>query len=217
MEMSVDGFPPLPMSFGGGGSRALRRPEPASTAAGPTAKTSGVATGTATATTSTLGHFDFDDGGNYRGGSDGGRAHGYGVCTGPGGQGEYAGAWREGFETSGVYHWPSSVTNADYAGQWMQGKRHGLGVERRGRWVYRGEWTQGAMGRYGVRQCDATTTSEAGGDAATRADETTQGARPSTSGARYEGTWTAGLQDGYGLETYSDGGKSCLSIIISTF
>ena len=155
-------------------------------------------------TPSTPGHFDFDDGGTYRGGADSGRAHGYGVCTGPSGQGEYAGAWRDGFETSGIYQWPSSVANANYAGQWMQGKRHGLGVERRGRWVYRGEWTQGAMGRYGVRQCDdpiATVTV-----AAPDGDDTTV---PTThfESARYEGTWTAGLQDGYGLETYSDGGE----------
>lgn len=127
-----------------------------------------------------VGHFDFDDGGMFRGGADAGKAHGYGVCTGPGGQGEYAGLWQHGFEASGVYTWPNG---SDYAGQWMQGKRHGLGIERRGHWIYRGEWTQGAMGRYGVRQSTA-------------------------SGAKYEGTWTSGLQDGYGLETYVDGGKS---------
>lgn len=28
-----------------------------------------------------------------------------------------------------------------------------------------------------------------------------------TSTAKYEGTWAAGLQDGYGSETYADGGK----------
>ena len=28
-----------------------------------------------------------------------------------------------------------------------------------------------------------------------------------TSTARYEGTWAQGLQDGYGSETYADGGK----------
>ena len=26
-------------------------------------------------------------------------------------------------------------------------------------------------------------------------------------GAKYEGTWSNGLQDGYGTETYSDGGR----------
>lgn len=28
-----------------------------------------------------------------------------------------------------------------------------------------------------------------------------------SSGAKYEGTWNNGLQDGYGTETYADGGK----------
>ena len=51
------------------------------------------------------------------------------------------------------------------------------------RWTYRGEWTQGFKGRYGVRQS-------------------------STSGARYDGTWATGLQDGYGVETYADGGTT---------
>ncbi|XP_046675336.1 junctophilin-1 isoform X1 [Homalodisca vitripennis] len=68
-----------------------------------------------------------------------------------------------------------------FEGQWQNGKRHGLGVETRGRWLYRGEWTQGFKGRYGVRQS-------------------------ATSNAKYEGTWANGLQDGYGSETYADGG-----------
>jgi len=63
----------------------------------------------------------------------------------------------------------------------MSGKRHGLGVEKKQRWVYKGEWSQGFKGRYGVRVSD-------------------------TSGAKYEGTWANGLQDGYGSETYADGG-----------
>jgi hypothetical protein len=58
-----------------------------------------------------------------------------------------------------------------------------LGIETRGRWIYRGEWTQGFKGRYGVRQS-------------------------ATSTAKYEGTWANGLQDGYGSETYADGGKN---------
>ncbi|XP_033755392.1 junctophilin-1-like [Pecten maximus] len=124
------------------------------------------------------GRFDFDDGGTYCGGWEDGKAHGHGVCTGPKGQGEYSGAWQYGFEVSGVYTWPSGNS---FKGQWFQGKRHGLGVETKGRWVYRGEWTQGFKGRYGVRQSVS-------------------------SGARYEGTWTTGLQDGYGCETYADGG-----------
>lgn len=126
------------------------------------------------------GRFDFDDGGTYCGGWEDGKAHGNGVCTGPKGQGEYAGAWLFGFEACGVYTWPSGN---NFEGQWMQGKRHGLGVEKKGAWVYRGEWTQGFKGRYGVRES-------------------------SNSGAKYEGTWTTGLQDGYGVETYADGDLS---------
>ncbi|XP_023945358.2 junctophilin-1 isoform X1 [Bicyclus anynana] len=124
------------------------------------------------------GRFDFDDGGTYCGGWEDGKAHGHGVCTGPKGQGAYAGSWHYGFEVSGVYTWPSG---SSYEGQWQNGKRHGLGVESRDRWLYRGEWTQGYKGRYGVRQS-------------------------STSNAKYEGTWANGLQDGYGSETYADGG-----------
>ncbi|XP_076338381.1 junctophilin-1-like [Tachypleus tridentatus] len=129
-------------------------------------------------TTAIGGRFDFDDGGTYCGGWADGKAHGHGVCTGPKGQGEYSGSWHFGFEVSGVYTWPSGST---FEGQWQNGKRHGLGVETRGRWVYRGEWTQGLKGRYGVRQS-------------------------LTSGAKYEGTWANGLQDGYGSEMYADGG-----------
>ncbi|XP_045457431.1 junctophilin-2-like [Melitaea cinxia] len=125
------------------------------------------------------GRFDFDDGGTYCGGWEDGKAHGHGVCTGPKGQGAYAGSWHFGFEVSGVYTWPSG---SSYEGQWQNGKRHGLGVETRDRWLYRGEWTQGYKGRYGVRQS-------------------------STSNAKYEGTWANGLQDGYGSETYADGGE----------
>ncbi|CAG9566812.1 unnamed protein product [Danaus chrysippus] len=73
------------------------------------------------------------------------------------------------------------LCGSSFEGQWQNGKRHGLGVETRDRWLYRGEWTQGYKGRYGVRQS-------------------------STSNAKYEGTWANGLQDGYGSETYADGG-----------
>ncbi|XP_068768775.1 junctophilin-2 [Struthio camelus] len=124
------------------------------------------------------GRFDFDDGGAYCGGWEGGKAHGHGICTGPKGQGEYSGSWNYGFEVVGIYTWPSGNT---YEGYWSQGKRHGLGIETKGRWVYRGEWTHGFKGRYGTRQS-------------------------MSSGAKYEGTWNNGLQDGYGTETYADGG-----------
>ncbi|XP_017784738.1 PREDICTED: junctophilin-1 isoform X1 [Nicrophorus vespilloides] len=138
------------------------------------------ATGTATTNKSHVngGRFDFDDGGTYCGGWEEGKAHGHGVCTGPKGQGAYSGSWHYGFEVSGVYTWPSGSA---FEGQWQNGKRHGLGVESRGRWIYRGEWTQGFKGRYGVRQSNTST-------------------------AKYEGTWANGLQDGYGSETYADDG-----------
>nr|XP_033781507.1 junctophilin-4 isoform X2 [Geotrypetes seraphini] len=123
------------------------------------------------------GRFEFDDGGCYIGDWDNGRAHGYGICTGPGRRGEYCGLWCHGFESLGVYTWPSGNT---YKGYWAQGKRHGLGIEKKGKWTYRGEWSHGLKGRYGTRE--------------------------SISGAKYEGIWTDGLQDGYGTETYSDGG-----------
>uniref|UniRef100_A0A914C7F9 Junctophilin n=1 Tax=Acrobeloides nanus TaxID=290746 RepID=A0A914C7F9_9BILA len=124
------------------------------------------------------GRFDFDDGGSFCGSWQEGKAHGHGVCTGPDGKGEYAGAWHYGFEVSGVYTWPSGN---NYQGQWQNGKRHGLGIELRGHWIYKGEWTQGLKGRYGHRQS-------------------------ANSQANYMGTWSAGLHDGYGTETYVDGG-----------
>uniref|UniRef100_A0A3P8WBB3 Junctophilin n=1 Tax=Cynoglossus semilaevis TaxID=244447 RepID=A0A3P8WBB3_CYNSE len=127
---------------------------------------------------STGGRFNFDDGGSYCGGWDEGKAHGHGICTGPKGQGEYCGSWAHGFELLGVYTWPSGNT---YQGTWAQGKRHGVGVENKGRWVYKGEWTHGFKGRYGIRESTGTS-------------------------GKYEGTWNNGLQDGYGTETYSDGG-----------
>lgn len=137
------------------------------------------ATGTASVRSQVNGgRFDFDDGGTYCGGWEEGKAHGHGVCTGPKGQGAYSGSWHYGFEVSGVYNWPSGSC---FEGQWQNGKRHGLGVETRGRWIYRGEWTQGFKGRYGVRQSNTST-------------------------AKYEGTWANGLQDGYGSETYADDG-----------
>ncbi|KAJ8982065.1 hypothetical protein NQ317_001474 [Molorchus minor] len=80
-----------------------------------------------------------------------------------------------------LYFQVVTISGSCYEGQWQNGKRHGLGVESRGRWIYRGEWTQGFKGRYGVRQSNTST-------------------------AKYEGTWANGLQDGYGSETYADDG-----------
>lgn len=56
------------------------------------------------------------------------------------------------------------------------------GVETKGKWMYRGSGHMASRGRYGVRQSLCTL-------------------------ARYEGTWSNGLQDGYGVETYGDGGE----------
>ncbi|KAG8147834.1 hypothetical protein E2320_022903, partial [Naja naja] len=123
------------------------------------------------------GRFDFDDGGCYVGDWEEGRAHGYGVCTGPGAQGEYSGRWSHGFESLGVYTWPSGNT---YRGFWSQGKRSGLGTERKSKWSYKGEWCHGLKGHLGIWE--------------------------SHSGVVYEGMWHEGLQDGYGMETYTDGG-----------
>uniref|UniRef100_UPI00358FC023 junctophilin-1-like isoform X2 n=1 Tax=Myxine glutinosa TaxID=7769 RepID=UPI00358FC023 len=125
------------------------------------------------------GRFDFEDGGAYCGGWTGGKAHGYGVCTGPEGRGQFAGSWERGLEIAGVYIWPEGLT---YAGDWSCGQRQGLGVETmRERGGYRGEWTCGFKGRYGVRE-----------------------AAPGQ--ASYEGCWTDGLPDGCGVERYPDGG-----------
>ncbi|GAB1298889.1 Junctophilin-4 [Apodemus speciosus] len=105
------------------------------------------------------GKFDFDDGGCYVG------------------LGEYSGCWAHGFESLGVFTGPGGHS---YQGHWQQGKREGLGVERKSRWTYRGEWLGGVKGRSGVWE--------------------------SVSGLRYAGLWKDGFQDGYGTETYSDGG-----------
>jgi len=129
-------------------------------------------------TTIYAGRFDFEDGGTYCGGWEDGKAHGHGVCTGPKSQGEFSGLWQYGYEVSGLYIWPNGNS---YQGQWMSGKRHGLGVERKQQWIYKGEWSQGFKGRYGIRLSEL-------------------------SGAKYEGTWANGLQDGYGAESYADGG-----------
>ena len=86
------------MKVGGGGgvsgSGGGIQPARGTAAAGPGLKTSAG------------GRFDFDDGGTYCGGWEDGKAHGHGVCTGPKGQGEYAGSWHFGFEESGCYKWP---------------------------------------------------------------------------------------------------------------
>jgi len=58
---------------------------------------------------STGGKFLFEDGGSYCGGWVDGKAHGYGVCTGPYDQGQFAGKWTYGYETIGIYTWPNGA------------------------------------------------------------------------------------------------------------
>lgn len=127
------------------------------------------------------GRFDFDDGGSYVGEWCEGRAHGLGIATGPDNQGEYSGEWAMGFESRGVYVWPSGNL---YAGGWLKGKRHGDGVQVKGRWIYRGAFTAGFCGRYGVKES-------------------------LTSCAKYEGSWHLNQFDGFGVETNSDGSTYC--------
>jgi len=124
------------------------------------------------------GKYDFEDGGAYRGKWVDGKAHGLGVCTGPGGQGKFSGMWDNGFETLGLYEWPNGDT---YAGNWSKGYRHHLGVEVREGWVYKGEWQQGVKGNIG------TLTNDKGSIC-------------------YEGKWKDSLKNGIGVETYADGG-----------
>lgn len=82
------------------------------------------------------GKFDFDDGGCYVGGWEAGRAHGYGVCTGPGAQGEYSGCWAHGFESLGVF--TGAADTATRATGSRASAKAGRGAQSR--WTYRGEW-----------------------------------------------------------------------------
>eukprot|EP00075_Anas_platyrhynchos_P016776 XP_027306029.1 junctophilin-1 [Anas platyrhynchos] len=143
----------------------------------------------------TGGRFDFDDGGTYCGGWEDGKAHGHGICTGPKGQGEYAGSWSHGFEVAGGYTWPSGNT---YLGYWAQGKRHGLGVETKGRWMYRGEWSHGFKGRYGVRQ-SLSTFSTLTSSAAVGIQDTENEKETKKVVGTYQGQWTGGMRHGYGV------------------
>ena len=84
--------------------------------------------------------------------------------------------------TAADFHTIGSCSGNVYAGEWSNGRRHGMGLETHSRWIYRGEWTNGCKSHYGVRL-------------------------NVVSGSRYEGTWVGGLQDGYGVETYADGSE----------
>ncbi|TPP59062.1 Junctophilin-2 [Fasciola gigantica] len=123
------------------------------------------------------GRFDFNDGGTYVGQWYRGCAHGLGLATGPNGVGEYSGQWDAGFETCGVYVWPSGNV---YAGTWSKGKRHGYGQQIRGKWIYQGQFTAGMCGPCGVKaMCNSQ--------------------------SMYEGSWCLNRFEGYGVETCADG------------
>ncbi|KER19446.1 hypothetical protein T265_11779 [Opisthorchis viverrini] len=124
-----------------------------------------------------VGRFDFDDGGTYIGQWFQGYAHGLGLAIGPNGVGEYSGEWESGFETCGVYIWPSGNR---YTGTWSNGKRHGNGQQIRGKWVYQGQFTNGTCGPFGVKSATNCITS-------------------------YEGSWNMNRFEGFGVETCSDG------------
>ncbi|KAI1233350.1 hypothetical protein IHE44_0004522, partial [Lamprotornis superbus] len=136
------------------------------------------------------GRFDFDDGGAYCGGWEGGKAHGHGICTGPKGQGEYSGSWNYGFEVVGIYTWPSGNT---YEGYWSQGKRHGLGIETKGR----GEWTHGFKGRYGARQSMSSGAKYEG--TWNNGLQDGYGTETYADGGTYQGQFTNGMRHGYGV------------------
>ena len=57
------------------------------------------------------------------------------------------------WEAIDQYYHTLTIINFAY-----KGKRGGLGIETKGRWTYKGEWTCGFKGRYGVR---SSTTSRA--------------------------------------------------------
>lgn len=107
--------------------------------------------------------------------------HGYGIIAGPS-PGRIQRLLGARLRVTGRLH---GASGHSYQGHWQQGKREGLGVERKSRWTYRGEWLGGLKGRSGVWE--------------------------SVSGLRYAGgLWKDGFQDGCGTETYSDGGAGAL-------
>lgn len=84
------------------------------------------------------GLLEFADGGRYCGewSPDDG-ADGYGVCTGPGTNGVFAGKWEKGEQNSGVFTWDSGHK---YAGTWAHGMRDGVGEEVSLERVVRASW-----------------------------------------------------------------------------
>eukprot|EP00794_Sanderia_malayensis_P018790 gene18790-20681_t len=124
------------------------------------------------------GKFEFDDGGHYCGEWMDGKAHGYGICSGPNNEGKFEGLWHNGFEVNGIYKWKDDHI---FKGEWKGGKINGIGVEISNKMVYLGEWKNGLRHGNGVFI-------------------------NLTNGIRYEGTWIHGLQEGYGAEISTNGG-----------
>ncbi|XP_018654398.1 LOW QUALITY PROTEIN: putative junctophilin [Schistosoma mansoni] len=122
------------------------------------------------------GRFDFNDGGTYIGNWYQGSAHGLGLATGPNGVGEYSGEWNLGFETM----WCIFMAKWKYVRWYMDGKRHGNGIQVRGKWIYQGEFNSGTFGQYGVKTS-------------------------MNSQAKYEGSWSLNRFEGFGIETCADG------------
>lgn len=122
--------------------------------------------------------YHYEDGGSYCGEREGAMSHGYGVCTGPKGQGTFEGKWDQGSQVSGVYKWPNGMK---YCGTWQDNLRHGKGIETRVDGTeYSGEFSGGARGSLGIVILPSS---------------------------KYSGQWLNGAQDGEGVETYRDQGE----------
>lgn len=121
--------------------------------------------------------YEYEDGGSYCGEWEGDTSHGFGVCTGPRGQGTFEGKWEHGNQVSGVYRWPNGMK---YLGTWQSNLRHGTGTETRlDGTEYSGQFTRGSRGSLGVAVLP---------------------------NGLYKGQWLNGAQDGEGVETYGDQG-----------
>lgn len=124
---------------------------------------------------------EYKDGSKYCGESEGGVLHGCGMLVEAGNKGVFEGLWVKGNQLSGVYTWPNKTL---YEGDWKGHTRSGLGLESRPDGTkYSGDFFQNSMGPLGVLSLP--------------------------SHGLYMGMWNdAGLQEGDGVEAYSDGGKS---------
>lgn len=121
--------------------------------------------------------YEYQDGGTYVGEWEDDTSHGYGICTGPNGQGKFEGMWEHGKQISGVYTWPKGMK---YMGTWNNSLRDGTGKEVQPDGTeYSGDFTKGSRGPFGVTKLP---------------------------NGVYRGSWHNGTQDGEGVEAYVDGG-----------